>query len=57
MILGENKPALLGTKSEDLLVKSEDATTVEMQVPTVYWIKHGKIWSDSCLFFEHYSSC
>ena len=44
MILVENKPALLRTKSEDLVVKSEDATTVKTQVPAVYRIKHGKIW-------------
>ena len=30
--LVENKPALLWTKSEDLLVKYSKATTVEMQV-------------------------
>ena len=44
MILVENKPALLVTKSEDLLVKSGDATTVETQVSAVYRIKHSKIF-------------
>jgi len=48
MILVENKPALLVTKSEDLLVKSEDATTVETQVSAVYRIKHGKYFRKLC---------
>ena len=34
--LVENKPASLGTYSEDLLVKSKKARTVKMQVPAVY---------------------
>ena len=34
--LVENKPALLRTYSEDLLVKSKEATTEETRVPTVY---------------------
>ena len=34
--LVENKPALLGTYSEDLLVKSKEARTVKMRVPAVY---------------------
>ena len=34
--LVENKPALLRTYSEDLPVKSKEATTEETWVPTVY---------------------
>jgi len=51
--LVENKPALLRTYSEDLLVKFEVATTVKTRVPTEY-LKHSPI---SCLFSQHYSSC
>ena len=47
--LVENRPALLRTSSEDLLVKSKEATIEEMWVPAVYlkmtdnstWTKNG----------------
>ena len=39
--LVENKPALFRTYSEDLLVKSKEATTEETQVPTVYLKNDG----------------
>ena len=43
----ENKLALLRTYSEDLLVKSKEATTVKTRVVAVYLkrrIKYGKMW-------------
>ena len=44
--LVENKLALLRTYSEDLLVKSKEATTVKMHVLTVYLKMTDKTWQN-----------
>ena len=44
--LVENKLALLRTYSEDLLVKSKEATTVKMRVLTVYLKMMDKTWQN-----------
>ena len=44
--LVENKPALLRTQSEDLLVKSKEATTMKTRLLAVYLKMTDKTWQN-----------